>query len=213
MRVSESSGDFVGRLWTVSDGNQPTLSSLLSTDSSVWAPVHHIPFSEPTPRRIETKRPHILFMCQKCGEKEGRKEGAGRITLSVGWYHSIHADQFSQTEGDEKGASTRLREGGREGRRAEMVVVLICQRNTALSVLLKRPHKPELSEVGGHTLTFGHADIDCGFSAWLSSTQSYPSTSRGSPARSKPCFVAYCASNSPQSSALNFLNLPHWPIT
>lgn len=60
-----------------------------------------------------------------------------------------------------------------------MVVVLICQRNTALSVLLKRPHKPELSEVGGHMLTFGHAHIDCEFSAWLSFTQLYPSASCG----------------------------------
>lgn len=51
-----------------------------------------------------------------------------------------------------------------------MVVVLICQRNTALRVLLKRPHKPELSGVGGHTLTFGHTDEDCGFSAWLRRT-------------------------------------------
>lgn len=37
-----------------------------------------------------------------------------------------------------------------------MVVVLIGQRNTALRVLLKRPHKPELSPVGGRTLTLGH---------------------------------------------------------
>lgn len=35
-----------------------------------------------------------------------------------------------------------------------MVVVLICQRNTALRVLLKCSHKPELSEVGKHILTF-----------------------------------------------------------
>lgn len=40
-------------------------------------------------------------------------------------------------------------EGGRGVRGAEMVVVLIRQRNTALRVLLKRPHKPELSLVGG----------------------------------------------------------------
>lgn len=53
-----------------------------------------------------------------------------------------------------------------------MVVVLICQRNTVLLVLLNRPHKPELSEVGGHMLTFGHTDIDRGFSACLSYAQS-----------------------------------------
>lgn len=84
--------------------------------------------------------------------------------------------------------SEHEKEGGREGRRAEMVVVLICQRNTALSVLLKRPHKPELSEVGGRILTFGHTDIDCGFSAWLSCTQCYPSTSCGS-RQSGPCLL------------------------
>lgn len=38
-----------------------------------------------------------------------------------------------------------------------MAVVLIGQRNIALRDLLKRPHKPELSEVGRQTLTFGHA--------------------------------------------------------
>lgn len=108
--------------------------------------------------------------------KEGRKERVGHITLSAGWYHSILADQFSQTEGDEKGASTSRGWGGGG---TEMVVVLICQRNTALRVLLKRPHKPELSGVGGHILTFGHTDVDCEFSAWLSCTQSYPSTSCG----------------------------------
>lgn len=45
-------------------------------------------------------------------------------------------------------------EGGLWVRGAEMVVVSICQRNTALRVLLKRPHKPELSLVGGW-----HADV------------------------------------------------------
>lgn len=100
------------------------------------------------------KKATYFIYVSKVRWKERRKEGAGRITLSVGWYHSIHADQFSQTEADEKGASTRRREGGREGRRAEMVVVLICQRNTVLHVLLKCSHKPELSEVGRHILTF-----------------------------------------------------------
>lgn len=38
-----------------------------------------------------------------------------------------------------------------------MVVVSIGQRNTALCDLLKRPHKPELSEVGRQTSTLGHA--------------------------------------------------------
>lgn len=66
-----------------------------------------------------------------------------------------------------------------------MVVVLICQRNTVLSVLLKRPHKPELSEVGGHILTFGHTDIDCEFSARFSLTQSYLSTSCGNRQRGR----------------------------
>lgn len=35
-----------------------------------------------------------------------------------------------------------------------MVVVLICQRNTVLRVLLKCSHKPKLSEVGRRILTF-----------------------------------------------------------
>lgn len=65
------------------------------------------------------------------------------------------------------------------GGRAEMVVVLIRQRNTVLRVWLKRPHKPELSGVGGPALTFGHTDMDCGFSAWLGCTQPYPSASCG----------------------------------
>ena len=115
MRVSESSGDFVGRLWTVSDGNQPTLSSLWSTNSSMWAPCTIFLFSKLTPWWIETKRPHILFMCQKCGERRVGRRERGHITLSAGWYHSILADQFSQTEGDEKRASTRRREGGKQG--------------------------------------------------------------------------------------------------
>lgn len=38
-----------------------------------------------------------------------------------------------------------------------MVVVSIAQRNIALCDLLKRPHKPELSEVGRRTSTLGHA--------------------------------------------------------
>lgn len=49
-------------------------------------------------------------------------------------------------------------EGGRGVRGAEMVVVLIRQRNTALRVLLKRPHKPELSLVGGRP---GHTEQRC----------------------------------------------------
>lgn len=83
-----------------------------------------------------------------------------------------------------------------------MVVILICQRNTALRVLLKRPHKPELSEVGGRTLTFGHTDMDCGFSAWLSCTQSYPSAPCGNGqsglcSLENQCFVAHSASKVP----------------
>lgn len=171
MHVSESSGDFVGRLWTVSDGNQPTRSSLLSTNSSMWAPCNCIPFLKTNATVNRHKEATYFIYVSKVWWKEDRKEGVGHITLSAGWYHSILADQFSQTEGDEKGASARRR-GGTRGveRRAEMVVVLICQRNTALRVLLKRPHKPELSGVGGHTLTFGHTDEDCGFSAWLRRT-------------------------------------------
>lgn len=167
--------------WQPADSQLPLVYQQLRV-----SPVHHIPFSELTAWRIETKKKRATYFIyvSKVRWKEGRKEGAGRITLSVGWYLSIHADQFSQTEGDEKGASAR-KEGGREGRRAEMVVVLICQRNTALSVLLKRPHKPELSEVGGHILTFGHTDIDCGFSARFSCTRSHLSTSCGNRQRGR----------------------------
>lgn len=48
-----------------------------------------------------------------------------------------------------------------------MVVVSIGQRNTALRVLLKRPHKPELSPVGGRTPTLGHTGEGCRFPARL----------------------------------------------
>lgn len=99
-----------------------------------------------------------------------------------------------------------------------MVVVLICQRNTALRLLLKRPHKLELSEVGGDILTFGHTDMDCGFSAWLSCTQSYPSTSCGNRQsgscllKTVLCGIVSKTPDSPQSSTkysfdLNFLQL------
>lgn len=89
-----------------------------------------------------------------------------------------------------------------------MVVVLICQRNTALRVLLKRPHKPELSEVGGHILTFGHTDMDCGFSAWLSCTQSYPSTSCGETGKNGPCLLKtmLCGVQRPQFSTKQSFN-------
>lgn len=62
------------------------------------------------------KKATYFIYVSKVRWKEGRKEGVGHITLSVGWYHSIHADQFSQTEGDEKRVSTRERgEGRKEG--------------------------------------------------------------------------------------------------
>lgn len=120
------------------------------------------------PRRIETKRPHILFMCQKCGERRvGRREwggggcGGGGVSLylPVDITPSMRINSPRQREMREERAweGGRGRKKEREGR-AEMVVVLICQRNTALRVLLKRPHKPELSEVGGRTLTFSHTD-------------------------------------------------------
>lgn len=47
----------------------------------------------------------------------------------------------------------RGHEGGREGKNAKMVVILIYQRSTALRDLLKCPHKPELSELGVHLAT------------------------------------------------------------
>lgn len=61
------------------------------------------------------KKATYFIYVSKVQWKKRRKEGAGRITLSVGWYHSIHADQFSQTEADEKGASMGRRERGKEG--------------------------------------------------------------------------------------------------
>lgn len=61
------------------------------------------------------KKATYFIYVSKVRWEERRKEGAGRITLSAGWYHSIHADQFSQTEADEKEASRRRREGEKEG--------------------------------------------------------------------------------------------------
>lgn len=111
MCMSESSGDFVGRLWTVSDGNQPPLSSLLSTNSSMRSPCTI--FSQNQRRGESKQKGHIFYLCVKSAVKGGKEGGsAGRITLSAGWYHSIHADQFSQTEGDERGAGARRREEG-----------------------------------------------------------------------------------------------------
>lgn len=107
-------------------------------------------------------------MCQKCGERRaGRRERGISLSPLVDIIPSLRINSPRQKEMRKE----RVQEGGREGRGAEMVVVLICQRNTALRVLLKRPHKPELSEVGGHILTFGQIDMDCGFSAWLICTQ------------------------------------------
>lgn len=60
------------------------------------------------------KKATYFIYVSKVGWKECKKEGVGCITLSVGWYHSIRADQFSQTERDKKGASTRRRERGTE---------------------------------------------------------------------------------------------------
>lgn len=116
------------------------------------SPVHHLPSSELTPWWIETKRPHILFMCQKCGERSvGRRERGVSLYPSVDIIPSMRINSPRQWQMRKERAW-----GGREGegRRAEMVVVLICQRNTALRVLLKCSHKPELSEVGRRILTF-----------------------------------------------------------
>jgi len=149
MRVSESSGDFVGRLWTVSDGNQPTLSSLLSTDSSMRTPrTIFLPQSE---RRGESKQKgHIFYLCGKSAVKKrraGRRERGVSLYPSVDIIPSMRINSPRQREMRKE----RAQDGGRElgGRRAEMVVVLILQRNTALSVLLKRSHKPELSGWAG----------------------------------------------------------------
>lgn len=115
-------------------------------------------------------------MCQKCGERRvGRSEWGISLYPLVDIIPSLRINSPRQREMRKERAQA---EGGGGGG-TEMVVVLICQRNTALRVLLKRPHKPELSGVGGHILTFGHTDVDCEFSAWLSCTQSYPSTSCG----------------------------------
>lgn len=114
MRMSESSGDFVGRLWTVSDGNQPTLTpSCLPT--ALCEPRAPYSFLKTNATTNRNKKATYFIYVSKVRWKEGRKEGAGHITLSVGWYHSILADQFSQTGGDEKRASARRREGGKEG--------------------------------------------------------------------------------------------------
>lgn len=65
------------------------------------------------------------------------------------------------------------RKGGEGVRGAEMVVVSIGQRNTALRVLLKRPHKPELSPVGGRALTLSHTGEGCRLYARLGRTRTF----------------------------------------
>lgn len=93
-------------------------------------------------------------MCQKCGGGRGvREEEGGRS----GPYHSIRPVDIIPSSRINSPRRREMRkervqgeeEGGRWVRGAEMVVVSIRQRNTALRVLLKRPHKPELSLVGG----------------------------------------------------------------
>lgn len=140
MHVWESSEDFLGHLWRVSCGKQPTASSHLSTSSFMWALCDVFSQTNATVKRNKEAAFFIYV------SKVWWREGAGHITLSAAWYNSILTDQFSHRKGDEKGAGTGWSEGG-EG--AEMVV-LICQRNTVLCVLLKCPHKPELSGIRWH---------------------------------------------------------------
>lgn len=159
MHVPESSGDFVGCLWKQDDGNQPTRSSLAYQQFHV-SPVRHILFSKWMQRWSETKRPHILFMCQKCGER--REQGISLYPL-VDIIQSLQINSPREREMRKEQAQEEVKGG------AEMVL-LICQRNTVLCVLLKRPRKPELSGVGRHTLTSGHIDMNCRFSARFSCT-------------------------------------------
>lgn len=73
----------------------------------------HAPYSfRKTNATVNRNKEATYFIyVSKVWWKERRKERVGHITLSAGWYHSILADQFSQTEGDEKGASTRRGKG------------------------------------------------------------------------------------------------------
>lgn len=110
---------------------------------------------------------------------KGGQEGGSRAYHSIRWLISFHlCGSILPDRGRWERSEHKRREGGKEGE-LEMVVVSIWQRNTALRVLLKRPHKPELSEVGGHILTIGHTNIDCRFSAWPSWTPSSSSTCYG----------------------------------
>lgn len=144
---------------------------------------YSIPFSELTPWQIETKKATYFIYVSKVRWKEGRKEGAGAYH-SIPELISLHPCGSILPDRRRWERSAPEEDGGRYS--TEMVVVLICQRNTALRVLLKRPHKPELSEVGGRGLTSGHTNIDCEFSAWLSCMQSHPSTSQRN-RESRPC--------------------------
>lgn len=138
-------------------------------------------------------------MCQKCGERSvGRREWGISLYPLVDIIPSLRINSPRQREMRKEQAQGEGRGKGGLGV-AEMVVVLICQRNTALCVLLKCPHKPELSGVGGCILTFGHTDVLCGFSAWLSCTQSYPSPSCGNRRMGPGLCCATLRFQSPQS--------------
>lgn len=126
---------FLGHLWRASDGKQPIPSSHLSTGIFMWALCGVFLQTNAT---VKQNKEAAFFIHVS---KMWWREGAGHITLSAAWYNSILTDQFSHRKGDEKGAGTRWSKG-REGAK---MVVLICQRNTVLCVLLKCPHKPELS--------------------------------------------------------------------
>lgn len=142
------------------------------------------------------KKATYFIYVSKVRWKEGRKEGAGRITLSAGWYHSIRPDQFSQTEGDESGAGTRRREGVKERELKwwsywfvkEIQRCVFCL-NVHINLSCQR-----WAGVCWHLATqIGH--IDCGFSACCSYAQSYLLPSCGNQQSTSTCSELSCMKN------------------
>lgn len=113
MRVSEKFRGFCrapvnSEWWQPADSQLPLVYQQLHV-----SPVHRIPFSKLTPRWIETKRPHILFMCQKCGERRvGRSEWGISLYPLVDIIPSLRINSPRQREMRKERAQA---EGGGEG--------------------------------------------------------------------------------------------------
>lgn len=122
----ESSGDFVGRQWAIA----ATRLIALVSPSMLPCDLHHIPHHQHCGQLRPKKRTHILFMCQKCGE---------RMAGSLYPRGSILPD-------------------GGSGWCTEMVGLLICQRNTACGLGLNGHINLSCQEQRGSALTFSHTN-------------------------------------------------------